>query len=185
MDLKKDKSIFFYVILTVILVVTLISDYRNKIIQETDLKNTFGQFPMVSTAVEKFEFKNEKGEIISSEDLKNKNYLLALWKVNKDTIQYMDNLNQILGKEKFKDLEIYPVNIGDSAEEIEEFYKKYNYTMPYYMDHGKSTKWAFNMWPDYPVVYLVDGTGTIIFRQKIAFDNTIANVNNKISKYKE
>lgn len=185
MNFKKHKSIVFYLLLTVVLAVTLISDYRHKTIQETDIRNTFGQFPMISATVEKFEFRNEKGEVISSEDLKGKNYLITLWKVNKDTIQYMDNLNRMLNEEKYKDLEIYPINIGNSPKQIEEFYQKYNYTLPYYMDHEKTTKWAFNMWADYPVVYLVDGTGTIIFRQKISMENTINNVNRKLSKYKQ
>ena len=61
-------------------------------------------------------------------------------------------------------LQVMPVSIADSINEVKEFYKKQGLDFTVFVDADKSTKWAFKA-SITPAVYLIDKEGLIIYRQ--------------------
>lgn len=157
------RTILFNAVLTVILIGVLGFNYQQEKALQEDMANTQGRPPGIGSVAPEFYVRGESGQKIKFQDQHEQDTLLVLWDINcLPSVQFLGALHDMdLDGRK---LQVMPVSIADSINEVKEFYKKQGWDFPVFVDADKSTKWAFKA-SITPAVYLIDKEGQIIYRQ--------------------
>ncbi len=157
------KTIVFNAVLTVILIGVLGFNYQQEKALQEDMANTQGRPPAIGSVAPEFYVRGESGQKIRFQDQHVQDTLLVLWEIHcLPSVQFLGALHDMdLAGGK---LQVMPVSIADSIDEVKEFYKKQGWDFPVFADADKSTKWAFKA-SITPAVYLIDKEGKIIYRQ--------------------
>lgn len=154
-------SFCFYLLLLAIISGGAIINHRLEAGYREDLINTAGAPPAATEEVPEFSFENAEGEIISSEALKGQSYCLLLWETSCPVSgEVFEDLKKLQTGEIIDKNNIYTVNIDKSMRAVKKYNRINELTFEPYIDHEKSTKWAFNA-GTVPAIYIIDENGII------------------------
>lgn len=155
------------VLLLIAAVIIIAGTYINYSLEaeyKKDILNSSGTPPATTEAVPEFSFKNNSGEVISSQSLKNKGYCLLIWDTGCPvSIGVMNELNRLITENKIKNSDVYAISLDESLNKVEKYISDNNLSLNSYTDYKKSVKWAFKA-NILPVLYIVNKDGIISAR---------------------
>ncbi len=151
----------FYFVAGIIIIIGIVINHKLEAQYKEDIINTTGSPPATSNEVPGFTFRNEEGEIISSDSLKGKSYCLVIWEVGCPVSPVVfEELNRLLTEETMNKMDIYAVNIDKTMSEVKEYNQTNAVLFEPFIDYKKSTKWAFHA-SAVPAIYIIDENGII------------------------
>jgi len=182
---KLYKEIGFYIILTFLIFYAVKSDQKAWQDKELDLRNTIGPSPHISSKVDSFVITDQEGTGMKSESFDLGYNMVILWSIEDSggTDLFFDTLDKALLEGAYSEMNILPINIGDKKEDIDDFFQKNDYSFRWYMDSGKTVKWAFNRSFTSPIVYLLDDQGIVRLRQEVGRKSYNDNLFSRLKKF--
>jgi len=154
-----------YLLITAAIIIGGISINHNlEAAYREDMINTAGAPPAITQQAPAFSFEDGNGKVISSEELKDKNYCLLIWEEGCfPSISLLNELSNLISEGRLESDDVYAICLDTSIKRVEEYISANHLSVAPYADHKKSTKWAFNAGTT-PALYVMDKDGIITAR---------------------
>jgi peroxiredoxin len=109
-----------------------------------------------------FSIKDQQGRVVKLSDYRGKVVFLNIWGTwCQPCIEEMPEMETLNQKFKDKKFQMMAVSVDNDWEEVNEFYREHNLTMPAFLDPGRQVASLYKVFK-YPETFLIDANGNVV-----------------------